>query len=94
MAERHGVRVEGTFFRARTRRGARRLWREFVDSQHISTTGSGNELLIERIERRRVVDVAVLPTQGDPPPDAGVREPRRPRPAAGGAAAALDPPLS
>jgi hypothetical protein len=29
---------------------------------------------------------------GDPPPDIGVREPRRPRPSSFGGAAVLDPP--
>jgi hypothetical protein len=29
---------------------------------------------------------------GDPPPDSGVREPRRPRPAGSSGAAVLDPP--
>lgn len=93
MAERHGIRVDGTFLGARSRRGARRLWRDFVDADHVYFMGRPGDLLIERIERRRVVDVAVLPASGDPPPDAGVREPRRPRPAAGGAAAAADPQL-
>jgi hypothetical protein len=31
-------------------------------------------------------------TWGDPPPDIGVREPRRPRPSSSGGAAVLDPP--
>jgi hypothetical protein len=30
--------------------------------------------------------------QPEPPPDIGVREPRRPRPSAGGASAVIDPP--
>jgi hypothetical protein len=31
---------------------------------------------------------------GDPPPDIGVREPRRPRPAGSSGAAVLDPPTN
>jgi hypothetical protein len=40
-------------------------------------------------KRRRLEDRSEW---GEPPPDIGVREPRRPRPSSSGGAAVLDPP--
>jgi hypothetical protein len=49
---------------------------------------------------KRIVDALLgrrpryedISSWGDPPPDIGVREPRRPRPSSFGGAAVLDPP--
>lgn len=87
----HGVLVDGTFRPARTKRGARRLWLE-VHEWLPWEAEPGRETVVRRIEKRRVVEEWRLPPRGDP--GAGVREPRRPRPAAGGAAVTLDPPPS
>jgi hypothetical protein len=47
--------------------------------------------LLDRLRRRRrEPDPATTPE--DPPPDIGVREPRRPRPSAGSGTAVLEPP--
>jgi hypothetical protein len=45
-----------------------------------------------RVERERVAQRLLIHVPGDAPPAAGMREPRRPRPSAGGAAAVADPP--
>src|SRR5204862_3090860 len=52
--------------------------------------GAAVELI--RVERERVAQRMLIHPPGDPPPDAGIREPRRPQPSAGGAAAIAYPP--
>jgi hypothetical protein len=50
--------------------------------------------LLRRIvaKLRRPPQLEDRSTWGDPPPDIGVREPRRPRPSGSSGAATLDPP--
>jgi hypothetical protein len=98
---RHGVlalHAEGCLWRdvTRTRRGARRRYRDVIDwlvvhpdSAH---TRPGDEVELVRVERERVAQRTLIRLPGNRPPDAAVREPRRPRPSAGGAAAIVDPP--
>ena len=98
---RHGVIVtheDGVWSAsARTRRGARKRYLDALDwlALHPEQAHAlpGDELLLLRVERGRVVDRLTLRAPGDAPPDGGVREPRRPWPSAGGAAAAVEPPL-
>jgi hypothetical protein len=51
----------------------------------------GDEVELIRVERERVAQRMLIRIPGIQPPDTGVREPRRPRPSAGGAAAVADP---
>ena len=81
---------------ARTRRGARKRYLEVLDWLPLNAQrahappGAAVELI--RVERERVAQRLLIDVPGDAPPDAGMREPRRPRPSAGGAAAVADPP--
>jgi hypothetical protein len=97
---RHGVLVQDAERRiwldtARTRRGARRLYLDALDwvPVHPGRAGAspGDQLTVVRVERERVVDQQHIRVPDDPAPSAGVREPRRPRPSAGGAAAVVEP---
>jgi hypothetical protein len=97
---RHGVIVAdagGCVWRrgARTRRAARRLQGDTFDwlMFHPQRAGAspGDDLAVIRVERRRIVARRDFRVPGEPPPDCGVREPRRPRPSAGGSAAVADP---
>jgi hypothetical protein len=59
-------------------------WRGLVRDAALS----GHEVAIYRVESRRIVEQRDLPISGEPPEEAGVREPRQPHPSEGGAAAA------
>src|SRR4051812_14172039 len=98
---RHGVLVLDRddcvwFDGARTRRGARKRYLEILDWLPVNAQrahappGAAVELI--RVERERVAQRMLIHSPGDLPPDAGIREPRRPQPSAGGAAAVADPP--
>src|SRR4051812_6004581 len=80
----------------RTRRGAGRSYRDLVDWLPVdparAEAAPGEELVVARVERRRVVDERIVRALGDPPPDAGTREPRRPRPSSAGGAALVERP--
>jgi len=77
----------------RTRRGARKLFLQFCDlPERVRDQVDADddlEVVVTRFERGRFVADWRLPASG--PPDAGVREPRWPRPFAGGGAAVVDP---
>jgi hypothetical protein len=98
---RHGVLVlydEGCLWQDTTftRRGARRRYRDVLDWLVVHPDSAharpGDEVELIRVERERVAQRMLIRIPGDASPDAGVREPRRPRPSAGGAAAVADPP--
>jgi hypothetical protein len=100
LGSRHGVLVagDGVFWvqRARTRRKARRtylsLWDWLVLDPARIGASAGDDLIVRRVERERVVEERQVRIPGEPGPDIGVREPRRPRPAGGAGEAALDAP--
>jgi len=98
---RHGVLVwrdewvawsDGT----RTRRGAARRYLDVMDWLAVdpdrAKAAPGDELLVVRVEKRRVKEQRVVRVPGERPPDGGVREPRRPRPSASGGTAVLPRP--
>jgi hypothetical protein len=98
---RHGVLVLDRddclwFDVARTRRGARKRYLDVLDWLPLDPQRAhappGAEVELIRVERERVAQRLLIHVGGDAPPDAGMREPRRPRPSAGGAAAVADPP--
>src|SRR3954449_10161879 len=75
----------------RTKRGCRKAYREALDdalrSPADAVDGPPTTLIVARIESGWVVEQARVPSRsGGDAPDAGVREPRRPRPFTGGAA--------
>jgi hypothetical protein len=74
-----------------TRRGARRAYGKVLEGLLLEPARSaatpGDVVRVCLIERRRIVQRQDLRIPGDPPPDAGVREPRRDPPSAGGTAA-------
>jgi hypothetical protein len=93
---RHGVIVatdDGIAWRrgARTRRGARRSYLDLIDVVVMDPARAGaapgDDVTVVRVERSWVVEEQQLHLPGEPPPDIGVREPRRPPPWSGGAAA-------
>jgi hypothetical protein len=88
----HVVWTRGT----RTRRGASRRYLDVFDWLPVhpgrAQAAPGNELVVVRVARRRVVEERRVRVPGEPPPDAGVREPRRPRPASSGGAAVAEAP--
>lgn len=80
----------------RTKRAARRAFRELrdwilVEPGRVSAL-PGDEVVVSLIERNRVVEEAHVRIPGDPGPDGGVREPRRPRPVGGAGRIAAEPP--
>ena len=97
---RNGVLVEHETGRlwweiVRTRRGARRAFGKVLEGLLLEPARSaakpGDVVTICLVERRRIVNRQEIRIPGHPPPDAGVREPRRRPPSAGGAAAVADP---
>jgi|SRR5215218_1669724 len=96
---RHGVllmRSEDTlrWTPTRTRRGARRKFAETADWLPLDPARAGvhpgNEVTVIRVERGREAGRLYVRPLGEPPPEAGVREPRRPLPRGGRGTAALD----
>lgn len=100
---RHGVLVLDRggclwFDVARTRRGARKRFLDVLDwlpgHPERAHAQPGDEVELVRVERERVAGNLLIRIPADPGPDIGTREPRRPRPSAGGTAALADPPES
>jgi hypothetical protein len=97
---RHGVLVEHrtglvSWRISGTRWGARRAYRDVQNwvTAEPDSAGAGTAIAY-LVERRQIKRGRYVRTPGEqPPPDAGVREPRRPRPSLGGAAAIADVPL-
>src|SRR5512132_1892520 len=94
LGGRHGFLIEvgdGIHLEPRlTRRGARRAYLEICDSLVLDPgrveARPGDEVLVSRVERGRVVREWRVRIPGESGPDIGVREPRRPRPASGAGA--------
>ena len=94
---RHGVVIESEVGRplarmpALTKRRARRTWEWIFWAQEHGAALPNGAAALCRVEGRRVVERQPISQGYGPPPDAepgaGVREPRRPRPAEGGAEA-------
>jgi hypothetical protein len=80
-----------------TKRGARDAYSYFKryapSASDAAPAGSGSPcVVVSRVESGRIVQQERIPfPAGGDDPDAGVREPRRPRPFTGGAAVAADP---
>ena len=72
-----------------TRRGARETWEMLMWAHQQDAALPAGAAVMYRVEHRRIVERTPLSPKSDPPDDAdaGVREPRRPRPPRGGAAA-------
>ena len=79
---------------ALTKRSARRAWEMLLWEHQLGADFLAGATAMYRVEWRRIVERAPLVPRAEPPDDAdaGVREPRRPRPPRGGTSAWVAPP--